>query len=247
MSAMQRASRISMLLLIAACQDPSFNPMAPTTPGPTLSKLPAAKPAPSTSIAMIVDDVATSGVYRIRSDGLGEYRNGVDGMQVEIDQYGNLQITPVNANSSAPPIRTLTFDYGAPIDPLNTYVPDASPQWNFKILSNKVNNGNPRIQDLGIGANPVGACYNVTIAHRTLANAYRDNFNVASDPSAGYVSITRTSVTPAQWDVISDGGSCAVNPNWAGVYSQDLTRRNPPLVSRGYYDQRFSLHLRAYP
>ena len=37
-----------------------------------------------------------SAVYRIHSDGQGEYVNGTQGMLAVIDQFGNLQITPNN-------------------------------------------------------------------------------------------------------------------------------------------------------
>jgi hypothetical protein len=165
-------------------------------------------------------------------------------MMAEIDGYGNLQISPNNLNSTTPPQRTLTLDHRDPVDALNTYRPDASAQHNFKVKSNKVNNNNPRIQDLGVNGNPLAGCYNVTIAHATATTRYQDDFNPAAFPQATYVYITRTSLSPATWTMVSDG-PCAVNPTWAGLASQDLAGRKPQWISRGYYRLHFSIRFRA--
>ena len=204
----------------------------------------AAAPSKSTStpIAVQVEDTGPSGAYRIQSDGLGEYVNGLQGMTAEIDPYGNLQITPATASSTNPPQRTLKFDFSAPLDPSNVYRPDESGQQNFKIKTNAF--GVPRIQDLGVNGNPVSACYFATIAHNNATIHHRAIFNPASDPSSTPAFITRTSISPATWTMVSDG-PCATNANLAGVWSQDLVKKNAPLVFRGYYDLQFSIRLRA--
>lgn len=204
----------------------------------------AAAPAKSTStlIAAQVEDTGPSGAYRIQGDGLGEYISGLQGMTAEIDQYGNLQITPAAASSTNPPQRTLKFDFSAPLDPSNVYRPDESGQQNFKIKTNAF--GVPRIQDLGINGNPVSACYYATIAHNNSTTHHRAIFNPASDPSSTPAFITRTSISPAAWTMVSDG-PCSVNANMAGVWSQDLLRKNAPLVFRGYYSLQFSIRLRT--
>jgi len=195
----------------------------------------------SIPISAEVKDTGPAGANRIQSDGLGEYVNGAQGMTAEIDSYGNLQISPNNANSTTPPQRTLKFDFSAPIDPLNAYRPDESGQWNFKIKTTVF--GNPRIQDLGVNGNPVSACYNATIAHENSKTHHRAIFNPSSDPMSTSAFITRTTASPATWAVVSDG-PCP-HPNAGGVWSQDLVKRNAPLVFRGYYDLRFSIVLRA--
>lgn len=229
------------ILLFAGCAGGGLD-LTPT--GPASVPISLAKAAPSTPIAVTVEDQGPSGAYRIQSDGLGEYLNGLQGMQSEIDGFGNLQITPNNLNASTAPQRTLTFDYNSPADPLNTYRPDNGVQWNFKIKSNKVNNGNPGIQDLGVNGNPASGCYNVTIAHATVTTQYTDEFNPAARPLSTYVYITRTAISPATWTMVSDG-PCVVNPSWSGLISLDRIGKNPTGVFRGYYNLRFSIRLRA--
>lgn len=235
------ATAIAAALAVGCNQSPETT--TPTAPSFAAGGKPPA--ATSTPLAVTVEDLGPLGPYRIQSDGLGDYVNGVQAMMAEVDPFGNLQISPNNLTSATPPQRTLRFDYTAPVDPLNTYRPSASGQWNFKIKTNKTNNGNPRIQDLGMNGNPASGCYNTTIAHATTTTTYQDDFNPATDPQATYVYITRTSVAPATWTMVSDG-PCLVNPNRAAVRSQDRVARKAPLVFRGYYDQQFSIRLRAF-
>lgn len=239
----RRALAISTVLVVAACGDPDRTVTAPTDRAPALAR---GAPQPSIGLAMTVLD---GGSYKIQSDGLGEYRNGVHGMQVEIDGAGNFQISPLNANSATPPQRTLRFDYSEPIDPLNLYRPNVSGQWNFKIKTGTNATGAPRIQDLGISGNPAAWCYLSTIAHSTSVTGFQDDFGYLADPQSTHLYITRTNVPPAPstWTVVTDG--CGVNPNSAALYSQErLTKtKSGPLIWRGYYNQQFALQLRTYP
>jgi hypothetical protein len=187
-------------------------------------------------IAVTIDDVGPAGPSRIRSDGLDEYVDGQQGMQAIIDQFGNLQITPQNGGTT-PADRSVVFDFTVPADPLNTYRPNVSGQINFKILT--IDYDNPRIQDLGVGQS---ACYRATFAFRNLTTHHQANFSAAYDPQASYALITRTSAS--MWTMVTDG-SCGAHPTWALVKSQDLTRKNAPLVSRGNYSLPFSIHFRA--
>lgn len=238
------AAAASAALLLGACAGTDSAPTSPSDLRLTTAMTGAAAPSKitPTPIAVQVEDTGPSGAYRIQSDGLGEYVNGLQGMTAEIDPYGNLQITPATANSTTPPQRTLKFDFSAPTDPLNTYRPDESGQRNFKIKTNAF--GNPRIQDLGLSGNPVSACYNATIAHENTTTHHRAIFNPASDPSSTRAYITRTSISPATWTMVSDG-PCVLNANLAGVWSQDLFRKNAPLIFRGYYHLQFSIQFRA--
>jgi hypothetical protein len=238
-----RAVAVSAAFSVAACGTDSV-PTSPSDLQLPATLMAAAAPSKSTAtpIAVLVEDTVPSGAYRIQSDGLGEYVSGLQGMTAEIDQYGNLQITPANASSTNPPQRTLKFDFSAPLDSSNLYRPDESGQLNFKIKTNAF--GVPRIQELGINGNPVSACYFATIAHSNSTTHHRAIFNPASDPSSTPAFITRTGISPATWTMVSDG-PCGSNANVAGVWSQDLVRKNAPLVFRGYYDLRFSIRLRA--
>jgi hypothetical protein len=190
-------------------------------------------------IGVTVEDAGPLGANRIRSDGLGEYVDGQQGMTAWIDQFGNLQISP-NNGTTMPAQRSLVFDFSVPADPLNTYRPDVSGQINFKILSNDY--GNPRIQDLGLNGNGLSACYRVTFAFRNVTTHHHIDFNTDINPQAAFVLITRTSASA--WTVVSDG-PCGANPGWGGVKSQDLVKKNASAVPRGVYVMPFSIRLRA--
>lgn len=227
---------LATLVLLSACAAPDA-PTAFIMPTEPL----AARPAPSTPLAMTIRDAADLGAMHIRSDGLGDYVHGQQGMQVEIDQYGNMQIGP----TTTPPQRTINIDYGNPVDPNNTYRPDPAGQVNFKFVSNKSATGAPSIHDLGVNGAPSAACYALTVAHQNASTHHRDVFNTASAAEATFAYVTRISLAPSQWTVESGSPLCGTNPHVAALYSQDLTRKNAPLVFRGYYYQRLSLVLRG--
>lgn len=88
-------------LLLGACAGIDSVPSAPFELGPESAMTAAAAQSKSTptAIAVRVADTGPSGAYRIQSDGLGEYVDGLQGMTAEIDPYGNLQITPTNGTS----------------------------------------------------------------------------------------------------------------------------------------------------
>lgn len=188
-------------------------------------------------IAVTVDDAGPAGPSGVRSDGLGEYVNGLQGMQALIDQFGNLQITPLNGQGTTPAQRSLVVDLSVPADPLNTYPPDVSGQINFKILSNDY--GVPRIQDLGVNQS---ACYRVTFAFRNLTTSYVARFNTGIDAGAAFLLITRTSTTT--WTMQTDG-TCGAYPTWASVASTDLVRKNAPSVNRGNYSLSLLIRFRS--
>jgi len=187
--------------------------------------------------------VSDDPAFQVGSDLKGDYFDGADGMRAIIDQYGNLQITPLNANNSTPPQRRLDVRY--PVDSRGL-VHTFPNQWNFKILSNRVNNGNPRIQDMTVGTS---LCYNFTIAHRTLQTAYVDAFNVALDAGASYALVTRTDANT--W-VITSGGTattgldCGVD-NMMYLSGTDLTVKNHGDFTVGLVSLPFSITLRVYP
>jgi hypothetical protein len=232
-----RGLAATALFLMASCVSPDA---APTDPGVIRPRVSAAKggPPPSDSVrlGMTVNDDAA---FQIGSDSLGEYVNGVSSMQVLIDTYGNLQITPLNANSTTPPQRRLDIRYPAGL------VYTFPSQWNFKIKSNRVNNGNPRIQDMTVGAS---LCYNVTIAHRNQQVSYANYFNVALDPGASYALITRTSATT--WSMTSGGvastGLDCGEDNISFMDGSDLTVRKGDFTV-GLVSLPFSITLRSLP
>jgi hypothetical protein len=229
---------LAAALTLAACNDPASAPLTTDTPQPAFTK--AAQP---TLLAVTVQDADPLGAaYRIQSDGLGEYVNGVQTMTAEIDGSGNLQFGPALSSTLA---RRIRFDFSAPVDPLNSYRPDESGQqeWKFKTNPNVVP-GTPAINALGVNGNPVSGCYGSTVSHQNAGIRYPIVYNTASDPQSVNVYITRTSVSPATWTVVTNG-PCAAIANHGALYSQLVTNKNAPLVFHGYYQASFSLLLRT--
>ena len=188
---------------------------------------------------MTVNDDAA---FQVRSDSLGKYSDGVSGMRVIIDAPGTLQITPMNGNGSTPPVRRLDVRYPDSAGLVHTF-PD---QWNFKILSNRVNNGNPRVQDMSVGDS---LCYNVAIAHRNQQVSYVNYFNVALNAGVSYALITR--ITPAKWSVKSGGVAstgldCGVD-NISHMTGSDLTVKHGGDFTIGPMPLAFSITLEAKP
>jgi hypothetical protein len=225
-------------LILAACNDPASAPLTADIPKPAFTK--AAQPTP---LAVTVQDAdALGALYRIQSDGLGEYVNGVQTMTAEIDGSGNLQFGPALSSTLA---RRIRFDFSAPVDPLNSYRPDESGQqeWKFKTNPNVVP-GTPAINNLGLNGNPVSGCYGSTVSHQNAGIRYPIIYNTASDAQSVNVYITRTSISPATWSVVTNG-PCAGTMNQGALYSQLVTNKNAQMVFRGYYKASFSLRLRA--
>jgi hypothetical protein len=236
-----RGLAATAMFLLASCDSPDA---APTESEVVRPGIWAAKGGPppqdSVRLEMTVNDDAA---FQVRSDSLGKYSDGVSGMRVIIDVPGNLQITPMNANSSTPPDRRLDVRYPPERTDLVHTFPD---QWNFKILSNRVNNGNPRLQDMSVGAS---LCYNVTIAHRTQQVSYANSFNVALDAGASYALITRTSAVT--WSVTSGGVAstgldCGVD-NISHMTGSDLTVKHGGDFTVGPMPLAFSITLEAKP
>ena len=136
-------------------------------PRPALSK--AAQP---TLLGITVQDADNLGAaYRIQSDGLGEYVNGIQTITAEIDASGNLQFGPTLSSTLA---RTLRFDFSAPVDPLNSYRPDVGQQqWKFTTNPNVVP-GTPAINALDVIGTGSG-CYGSTVSHQNAGTRIRSS------------------------------------------------------------------------
>jgi hypothetical protein len=230
-------SSLSLLVLaaslsLAACNDPASGPLASTGPMPS-----ATKAAPVTPLGVTVLDTNDLGLaYKIQSDGLGEYVNGVQTITAEIDGSGNLQIGPTLSSTLA---RTLRFDFSAPVDPLNGYRPDTGQQqWRITTNPNVVP-GTPAINSLTVGGS---GCYGMAVSHQNAGTQYPIFYNTASDAQSVNVYITRTTIST--WTVVTNG-PCGGTANDGALYSQSLAKGNQPRVFRGYYTLTFSLRLRA--
>jgi hypothetical protein len=233
-----RGLAATALFLLASCASPDAVPTGPKAIGPDVWPAKGGPPPQdSVRLAMTVSDDAA---FQIGSDSLGEYVDGASGMRVVIDAPGNLQITPMNGSSTTPPQRRLDVRYPAGL--VHTF-PN---QWNFKIKSDHVNNGNPRIQDMTVGTS---LCYNVTIAHSDRQVSYVNYFNVALNAGASYALITRTTTTTwsmTSGGVASTGLDCGAD-NISYMTGTDLTVRKGGDFVVGLVSLPFSITLRSLP
>jgi hypothetical protein len=179
-------------------------------------------------------------VTRIRSDGLGDYVDGEQTVLAQIDANGNFRL---NADPTAAGGRTLALDFGAQVTGV-PYSVAATGLLGFQILTQpNVTPAPGRINNLPIGQ---PTCYgmslgfrNATTHHRALYHSYQEN---PEGTQSVHVTVTRTAADA--WSLSSAGG-CPGTPNWAGVWSQDLSTKKPsPLVFRGYWDLPVSISFR---
>ncbi len=214
--------------LSLGCTD--SNPNAPT---PAVPIQLATGAAPNVRLGVTVSDAGS----RIRSDGSGEYIDGVAGVSSYIDGVGNLHFNPGGTS------RSLIVDFsvqvsGAPFTPVpNTGLIQMLNQTNGAVLPE------PKLTDLAVGTS---ACYPVSFGYQTATTQTRMFFhstteNYAASPSI-YGYITRTS--PTTWTVVSNG-SCPGTADLAGVtYNPDTRIRKGPTLT-GYFSLPFSMTLRA--
>ena len=206
--------------------------------GAEMFEVQLAKPNDDFPVTITVEDAGLSGPYRIRSDGAGEYINGVSNVAAYIDNGGNLHFSAETSSGG----RALTYDFsnqvsGAP------YSPNTTGMLRFTILTQgNLTSPVPRIIDMPIGSSHcrgLSASYrNATLHHRSLFHSYQENYE--GTPSI-FAHVTRTTATT--WTIRSDG-PCAGNPTWAGVWSQVVSNKPQPYVFRGYYAMPFSMVLR---
>ncbi|MFN0182150.1 MAG: hypothetical protein ACKVZ0_25375 [Gemmatimonadales bacterium] len=228
-----RALRPMLILGLAAtgCRTPDA-PLPTVPTGPAFAK----PPSSDVLLSVSVSDAGT----RIRSDGLGNYVNGVNGVAAYLDGPGNLNFVTV------PGPRTVVIDYSVQLTGV-PYTPVAPVGGiTIRTLLNGVNSPTPqpRLQDLSVGSH---GCYPMSVGYGTPQPNptrqvrilfHRDSENTPTTPTS-FVRVSRTSATT--WTVTSSG--CGSNDDVGGVADLDLTVRKAPWVQRGYYSLPLSMTL----
>ena len=163
-------------------------------------------------------------------------------MQAVLDQTGTFAFNTKSATHKAA-IRSVTYNFNSPVDPLNTYRPTPSNSQNFH-FSTGTSALSPfiPIQNLGVNGNPSSQCGYMgnSIANSTTGwrvSFHKGNEDVSNSPAA-FALFTRTSVSPAVWTV-TPVGSCSPISNVAALRSDDGT------VLYGYYNVPFFFTLQA--
>lgn len=218
-------------LLLAACGAETPDPTSPAglaDGGPALAK-------PVAAIPLVVTVTGTG----IQSDGLGDYVDGEQTVLAQIDANGNFRL---NADAVAGG-RTLVLDFSAQATGAS-YTVNTAGMTGFQILTQQNTTPAPgRIDNLLVG---VATCYPLSLGFRDATTHHRALYHSTQENNAGtqseYVTVTR--IDADTWTLVS-GGICPGTPNWAGVWSQDLsTRKAGPLVFRGYWDLPVAISFR---
>jgi hypothetical protein len=249
---MRRFDLLAVVLFVAvigaACDGSHRSPESPTGPTATAPAPTAAEPAAATVLAhgakpntppvvslniTVSNTDGSGGPSGITNDGLGDYVDGLQNVQAQLDSSGTLAF-----NASAPrrgsASRWVTYDFSHPVDPSNLFQPgqDHALGFHFSTGPSAYSPWVP-VQYLGTPGYPSSECgYMGNSFSDDSATAYRVSFHKAAEDDASsptsFVVFTRVSVTPAVWTVEA-AGSCSPNSNVAAL------RRDSDSYLYGYY------------
>lgn len=214
-------------LVVAGCgEQPQAT--APTRPKVLITM--DARSGPLTAVPLIVT-VSDIGGAGIRSDGSGVYTDGSQNVQAVLDQSGTFAFN-TKASTRIAAVRSVTYSFSSPVDPLNTYLPTPSNSQNYH-FSTGPSAFSPfiPIQNLAIGSSECAYMGN-SIANSAQAwrvSYHKGNEDVSASPTA-FAVFTRTGTNT--WTV-APSGACSPISNVAALRSDDGT------VLYGYYNLPF--------
>jgi hypothetical protein len=195
---------------------------------PLAGSIAGATGGPPQTYSVTIEDTLTNGApTAIRSDGLGPYTNGVDGVSVSL---GVINFWPRNDRGT----RNVVFNNGGEDTSLRPYLPSPNdakaPPTGMTGTDNLLKdphtgNSNPSqspIQNMTIGSSQ---CITFFWAVKDSSTGYgwrAPNFhgNLANVPQSSYAVVTRDSAT--QWTIESNhSGLCTDNPYNVGMVLHD--------------------------
>jgi len=241
---MTACSAFLFFIVTAAGCSKSQSPVASPV-GPSSVAL-EAKAGPPATVSLRVTVSNTDGQGNpsgITNDGRGDYVDGSDGVQAEIDRSGLLAFNTFSGNHGSA-TRWLNYDFGHPVDPSNGFVPAQDHTGNYHFST-----GGTTIlpwvslQNLGTPGYPATQCGYMgnSFAANSSTNyrvSYHKGFEDTPGSPTAFAVFTRISVSPAVWTV-RPAGSCSPNANVAALRSADGS------VLYGYYTIPFLLTLTA--
>jgi hypothetical protein len=150
------ASTLALTLACTSCQKVDVPPAADGGKGQALiEKAAGNKPGtvPPVNLRVTISDDAGN---KIKSDGNGDYTNGLDGVSAYLDQYGNLQFDSNSGMSrrSGPALRQLNFYFDSPITGYSATIPATNPNGNYRMVTWLY--GQMPIQALSVGGTETG-------------------------------------------------------------------------------------------
>jgi len=120
-------------VVVAACNQPPASNVSPTAPsaaaldakpggGPqTISGKPGGPPTISLRLTVSNTD-ALGNASGITNDGQGDYVDGSQNVQAQLDSQGTLAFNTFTSNRGSA-TRWVNYDFSRPVDPLNTFRP----------------------------------------------------------------------------------------------------------------------------
>ena len=229
MRSMVACSALLFFIVTAAGCSKSQTPVAsPVGPGAVSLEAKPGAPAPVTvSLRVTVSNTDAQGnPSGITNDGRGDYVDGSDDVQAEIDRSGLLVFnTFIGRRGSA--TRWLNYDFSHPVDSSNTFLPAQDHIWALSLLYGRLVEQSQWVplQYLGTPGYPATQCGYmgnsfVSESRPNYRVSYHKGFEDTPGGPTSFAVFTRISVSPAVWTV-RPAGSCSPNTNVAALRSAD--------------------------
>ena len=246
MRCMAACSAFLFFIVTAAGCSQSQSPVASPV-GPSSVAL-EAKAGPPATVSLRVTVSNTDGLGNpsgITNDGRGDYVDGSEGVQAEINSSGLLAFNTFSGNHGSA-TRWLNYDFGHPVDPSNGFVPPQDHTGNYHFSTGGTTNSPwVSLQNLGTPGYLTTQCGYMgnSFAANSSTNyrvSYHKGFEDTPGSPTAFAVFTRVSVSPAVWTV-RPVGTCSpsTNANVAALRSADGS------ILYGYYTIPFLLTLTA--
>jgi hypothetical protein len=239
-----RSIAVVLGVVVAACNQSSASHASPAAPSAAALDAKSGGGPPTISLRLTVSNTdALGNASGITNDGQGDYVDGSQNVQAQLDSSGTLAFNTFTANHGSA-TRWVSYDFSQPVDPLNTFRPsqDRTQNYHFSTGPSSFSTWAP-VQYLGTSGYPTSECaYMGNAFNADSSTAYRVSYHKGFEDTASsatsFAVFTRVSVTPAVWTV-QPAGSCSPNTNIAALRSGDGT------VLYGYYAIPFYFTLTA--
>jgi hypothetical protein len=246
MRCMLACSAFLFFIVTAVGCSKSQSPVASPV-GPGAVSLEAKPGAPGTvSLRVTVSNTDAQGnPSGITNDGRGDYVDGIDDVQAEIDRSGLLAFNTFSGRRGSA-TRWLNYDFSHPADPMNTFLPaqDHTGLYHFSTGAS-LNSPWVPLQSLGTPGYATTQCGYMgnSFASDSSTNyrvSYHKGFEDTPSSPTAFAVFTRITVSPAVWTV-RPAGSCSpdANANVAALRSADGS------ILYGYYTIPFFFTLTA--
>lgn len=240
------ASLVAAAVASASCNQSQGKGLSPVGPSvaSALSLDAKGKSIGPVSLRVAVSNTDAFGnAAGITNDGLGDYIDGSQNVQAQLDSSGTFAFNTFNSTHGNA-ARWVNYDFSHPTDPSNTFGPpqDHAQNYHFSTGASAFSPWVP-LQFLGTPGYPAIECgymgngfsANSSTGYRV---SYHKGFEDTQSSPTAFAVFTRTSVNPSVWTV-QPAGSCSPTANVAALRSSDGT------ILYGYYTIPFLFTLTA--